>query len=359
MTEPSKIIEKLQKKAENIFESIDILKVIGIDSMATKFFNQDVKLDFVVQVETKERENYHICFITKSSGQPRFARGTAYQLQFISHNQKNIYGVFGAPYISDEAKRICQELGVGYLDLAGNCFFKFNNVFISVEGKPNPYPTKRQQKSIFSPRSTRFLRVLLCNPKREWYVKEIAQEAKISLGHASNLKKLLLNDEFIKEIKSNKVAKFCLTNPERLLKEWTDNYSFNKNKQKNYYSLEDVKTIEKKISKYCDSNEIRYALTLTSGASLVAPFLRYKKAFAYIGNSIEKVASNLAWKEVPSGSNITVLEPYDEGIFYGLQEINGIKVVSSIQLYLDLKGYKERGEEAAQFLLENVLRKQW
>ena len=100
-------------------------------------------------------------------------------------------------------------------------------------------------------------------------------------------------------------------------------------------------------------------MTLTSGASLVAPFLRYKKAFAYIENSIEEVASNLGWKEVPSGSNITVLEPYDEGIFYGLQEINGIKVVSSIQLYLDLKGYKERGEEAAQFLLENVLRKQW
>ena len=98
MTEPSKIIEKLQKKAENIFESTDILKVIGIDTMVTKFFNQDVKLDFVVQVETKERENYHICFITKSSGQPRFARGTAYQLQFISHNQK-IYGVLEPLYI--------------------------------------------------------------------------------------------------------------------------------------------------------------------------------------------------------------------------------------------------------------------
>jgi hypothetical protein len=53
------------------------------------------------------------------------------------------------------------------------------------------------------------------------------------------------------------------------------------------------------------------------------------------------------------------LEPYDEGVFYAVQEINGMQVVSDAQLYLDLKGYKERGEEAAQFLLENRLRKQW
>ncbi len=34
-------------------------------------------------------------------------------------------------------------------------------------------------------------------------------------------------------------------------------------------------------------------------------------------------------------------------------------VVSDIQLYLDLKGYMKRGEEAAEFLLERRLRKQW
>ena len=96
-----------------------------------------------------------------------------------------------------------------------------------------------------------------------------------------------------------------------------------------------------------------------SGAYLVAPFLRYKRAFVYLSHSIEKVALALGWKEVSSGPNVTILEPYDEGIFYGLQEINGMKVVSDTQLYLDLKGYKERGEEAAQFLLENRLRKQW
>ena len=39
--------------------------------------------------------------------------------------------------------------------------------------------------------------------------------------------------------------------------------------------------------------------------------------------------------------------------------INGIKVVSDIQLYLDLQSYRGRGEEAAQFLLQTHLRAQW
>lgn len=64
-------------------------------------------------------------------------------------------------------------------------------------------------------------------------------------------------------------------------------------------------------------------------------------------------------KEVTSGPNVSVLEPYDEGVFYGLQEIDGTNVVSDIQLYLDLKNYKGRGEEAAEFLYEQRLRKLW
>ena len=92
---------------------------------------------------------------------------------------------------------------------------------------------------------------------------------------------------------------------------------------------------------------------------MVAPFLRYNRAFVYILDNIEKIAKDLDFKEVPSGSNISILQPYDEGVFYNLQIIDGAKVVSDIQLYLDLISYKERGEEAAKFLLEQRISKSW
>ena len=358
MKEPE-IIDKLQKSIKEIFDSTGTVKVTRTGFAGTRLLNQEIKPDLVVQTETKEKEKYLIVFEVKSAGQPRYARMAVNQLQSILANRENVYGVLGAPFISEESKKICQASGIGYIDLAGNCLFRFNNVYINVEGKPNPYPSTRPLKSIFATKSTRALRVLFSSPKKDWFVKDLAREANISIGQASNLKKRLLEYEFIEEVGDERGFKFRLSNPEALLNRWAENYSYRENKTRNYYSLDDVKEIEKKLSDYCETKKIRYAFTLTSGASLVAPFLRYKRVFVYLSNSIEKVALALGWKEVPSGPNITILEPYDEGVFYGLQEINGMKVVSDAQLYLDLKGYKERGEEAAQFLLENRLRKQW
>ena len=67
----------------------------------------------------------------------------------------------------------------------------------------------------------------------------------------------------------------------------------------------------------------------------------------------------LQLKKVETGPNVTLLHPYDDGVLYGLQGINEISVVSDIQLYLDLKSYRGRGEEAAQAILEQRLRPKW
>ena len=62
---------------------------------------------------------------------------------------------------------------------------------------------------------------------------------------------------------------------------------------------------------------------------------------------------------VPSGANVTLLTPYEAGVFYGVQEIGGVRVASAVQVYLDLIGFKGRGEEAASTLLEEVIRPSW
>jgi len=354
-------IKKLQSITRELLEATGILEVINIEPepKGKSLSGQKVLPDFVIKVRTKDKKQYSLFFEVKSIGQPRYVRMAMNQLQALISQEKEVYGVFGAPYLSEESIRICRENNIGYIDIAGNCLLKFDNIYINIQGKPNPYPATRPLKSLFAPKATRGLRVLLCNPRKEWGVEELAKEANISLGQASNLKRKLLDYEFIEEVKTQKGVKFRLLNPKSLLKKWTENYSYRKNRIKNYYSFDEIKDIEKKLVTYCESNKIRYAFTLTSGASLVAPSLRYKRVFAYIDYSIESVAQALDWKEISSGQNISLLEPYDEGVFYGLQDINGAKVVSDIQLYLDLKNYRERGEEAANFLLERRLKPKW
>jgi hypothetical protein len=80
---------------------------------------------------------------------------------------------------------------------------------------------------------------------------------------------------------------------------------------------------------------------------------------AYVQGDIKALADSLAIKPVESGFNVTLLEPYDEGVLYGLEDIEGSQVVSPIQVFLDLKGLRGRGEEAADALIERVIQKKW
>jgi hypothetical protein len=57
-------------------------------------------------------------------------------------------------------------------------------------------------------------------------------------------------------------------------------------------------------------------------------------------------------KKVTSGSNISIIVPYDQSILFDTREIKGSMVVSPVQICLDLMGLIGRGEEAATAVLE-------
>jgi len=62
---------------------------------------------------------------------------------------------------------------------------------------------------------------------------------------------------------------------------------------------------------------------------------------------------------VTSGANASLMLPYDEGVYYMTREVNSLKVVCPVQLYLDLKAFKGRGEEAAEAIWKKELSTLW
>jgi hypothetical protein len=192
------------------------------------------------------------------------------------------------------------------------------------------------------------------NPGRTWKIQDLANEAKVSLGQIANVKKLLLDREWITQQNG-----FSLIEPWKLLEGWTEVYTYRKNQVRNFYSLKSIPEIEAEIARVCSAQEIEYALTGFSGAARFAPAVRYNRAMAYVSNMPEDVLAMLNLKEVESGANVMLLGPYDEGVFYGTQVIDDIRIVSPLQIYLDLKGYKGRGEEAAEVLLRDVIKPKW
>jgi hypothetical protein len=353
---PVKLIQSdMAKRAEqavrDLLQEVPFLKVTRIESPGRI---SGAKADLVARVRGPATKRLLI-FEIKSSGEPRLARQAANQLAQYLQRYKAGYGVFLAPYVSRKAADVCKAQGIGFLDLSGNCRLCFDRILIEREGRPNRFAEKRDLRTLCSPRASRVLRVLLTGRRVPWRVTQLAQEAQVSLGLVSNVKKLLENREWIQHQRDG----FVLTDPRELLAEWSRNYAFRRNESRDYYSAATTSGAESDLAELCSRRGIRYALTAFSAAVRMAPAVRYQRVFAYIGGPVQDVARALGLKEVSSGPNVTLLEPYDSGVFYGARQLDRIWTVSPVQAYLDLVNLKGRGAEAAEALLRETIEPQW
>ncbi len=303
----------------------------------------------------KQNDRKTILVEVGSSGQPRPARDAVNSLIALRLNRPSTYGVFVAPYISDASATICKENGIGYIDFSGNCWLLFDSIFMEIKGNPNRFSRKSELKSLFNPKAERILRALLHEPRRQWSTAELAEAAVVSPGQVSNVRKLLLEREWIRDQKRG----IRLTESLQMLDSWLTNYQSNRNIACEFYDMGSVGEIETTIATICNRTQKRYAFTGFSGASRYAPFTTYKTVTVYVDNVDEKNFSDLPFKPVTSGANIRIFSPYDEGVYYGTRIIGGQTVASAIQCYLDLKNEKARGEEAAGALLEQVIKPSW
>ena len=345
------ILEEVENTLSACLQRIPFLE---IEALERELKVGDVCIDIFATVRVA-KQRQRLALEVKNNGQPRVARAAAYQLARLLEREPDLYCVFAAPYISPQTAEICIKEKIGYLDLAGNCRLTFGKVYIEQEGKPNPFAEKRDLRSLYSPKAARVLRVLLTDPKKPWRVQALAQEAAVSLGQVANVKSLLEDREWLKRAD----AGLCLNDPDSLLTEWSENFNPRKNIPRNYYTLNNIAEIEADLAKTCEGEGTAYALTGFSGAARYAPSVRYQRAMAYVSRDVENIAKTLSLKEVTSGANVTLITPYDEGVLYGTRQIDGISIASPVQVYLDLLGLKGRGEEAAEAMLDEVIRRSW
>lgn len=286
---------------------------------------------------------YRLEACVMNNGQPRFARLAAYELQKRLSNMTDVYGLFIAPYISTASAKILAESGIGHLDLAGNCLLSFKTVYVRQSGAPNPQIKKRLQRSLYSPKSERILRALLSEPRRFWKMQELAQTASVSLGQVSNIKKLLVDREWL-DISDKGFSLKC---PGDLLDDWIQTYNYRRSPFHEFYTLSEPAAAEADLASACECLGARYTLTGLSGAIRIAPMVRYDRVMAYVQGDLALLAAKAGLKPVDSGANVILLTPYDEGVFYASSAIGGIVTASPLQVYLDVVGLRGRGQEAA------------
>src|SRR2546428_2085936 len=146
------------------------------------------RVDLVARFRLIDQEHTLVVEISPL-GQPRQIRAVVTRLAEIRRDLPEAYPVAAAVYTGPQSARILTSHNLGYVDLSGNCYLAFGNVLIEKEGKRNVRPSVRPLRSLFAPRATRVIRVLLVEPARAWRLEELARAAAGSLGHAHNVVK--------------------------------------------------------------------------------------------------------------------------------------------------------------------------
>jgi len=335
------IVGSLLQKLAEILPDLKIEKMESADSKAL--------WDVGIKVKVGRSSKWLRCEI-KAKGEPWYLYQAIGQLTQAPQVKKGDYPVVIAPYISEQGQKVCKEAGIGYIDLTGNVFLRFNSVLIEkvARGKTISKARKRAaSKAPFSPKSSRILRVLLENPERTWTFLTLSQEAQVNIRTAFVVTELLKEKAFI----GKKRGAISLIKPKELLDYWAENYNYQSNRMLTYFSFSRTfEEFKKNLFKSSDEKSIDYAFTLHSRATLVAPFVRFEDVHLYIKGKPEVWEKELNLKPVESGGTVHLLVPYDEGVFYNRQEVDKLFVVCNTQLYIDLVSYPTRGREQAEFL---------
>ena len=288
-----------------------------------------------------------------SLGQPREIRGAIARLSDIHRESPDVYPMAVSQYISPQSAALLKRNGLGYLDLSGNCYLSFGHILIEKEGKPNLRPSTRPLKSLFAPRATRVVRVLLVDPQHVWRLEELAKTAEVSLGHGHNVVKRL---EELAWVERGEHQRIQLTRAGDLLDAWVDSYSYRLNPTETYFSSERItRKLVGDVARLAHAENRRYAFTLHSGAALVAPNVRLPAIHCYIEGDPAPIARALGLRPGEGEGNVHLMTPYDQGVFHAPIAKGGVPVVSLPQLYADLYHYERRGREQAAHLRREAM----
>jgi hypothetical protein len=312
--------------------------------------NADVSVDLLIDDKKK-----HLLIELKSLGTPKSIQDAVNQLLVILNKVPNAYGIVIAPYISRRSAKICKEADIGYIDLSGNFWIRFDSVFLSQENMPNQYPFETRLTNIYAPKSERVLRVLLTFPFKIWKTTELAEEANISLGMITHIRRRLEEETWVQ----NQEVGFYLSNPDALIHDWVNHYEFQNHERYDFYTMESLSAAEKRVNKICEEAKVLSALTGFSAATRLAPMVKGQRSTIFIGRDIFPIAKEAGLKSVESGANISLIKPYDSGVFWNRARSGDVQIATPIQVYLDLRQMRGRSDEAAEFLFTEVIQTLW
>jgi DNA-binding MarR family transcriptional regulator len=179
--------------------------------------------------------------------------------------------------------------------------------------------------------------------------REIATATHSDEGYTSKVVSRLEQDGLIIRDKTGAVQPRDLS---LLLDTWREAYDFSKHHIiEGHIAARSGDALLRQMADSLSKASAEYAATGLAAAWLLDRFAAFRTTTVYLAEEpTAELLAVLSFREEERGANVWLVMPNDEGVFHGAAEVDGIRCVHPVQVYLDLAAHPERSFEASEKL---------
>ena len=262
--------------------------------------------------------------------------------------------LLAVPHMSEAAQERCAQADLPWLDLSGNARIIVPGIFYQNLGNPNRFRRAGRPESAFGPRGARIARRLLMEPTKPVRQRTLASSTGLDEGHTSRIVGKLLEAGLVDRGEDG----ISVANPDLLLDAWRDDYRFDRHEViRGHIASRGGDVLIQAISAILSRIDEPYAATALPAAWLWTRYAGFRLSTVYLSNPPSAaLKKELGFREEARGANTWLVVPNDDGVFDGVEPVDGIRCVHPVQAYVDLKDHPERATEAAEELRRRL---QW
>lgn len=310
----------------------------------------------------RDRLNTFLLVEIKAQGAPRIVKNAIYQLEAYTERLKDnnlaegktIIPLLACPYLSPASRELCTSANIAYLDLFGNTRIVSDGLYIEITVPGRPKAEEKKLRSLFTPKAAAVLRVLFRDVEAYWKVVDLAEASNASVGHVSNVRKKLLEQDWAIEDENG----VRLSHPQDTLVAWREDFSVSTLQTQDFYTPWHGNQLDERLADVLNVRKggPRCMLSRQSAAAHYSPFLRDATQTLMCDRAgADALQSKLRLDGVSSGGNINVRIIKDMTLFSDATILdNGVCVTDPLTTYLDLWSGGERDREAAEHLARKL-----
>ena len=239
-------------------------------------------------------------------------------------------------YLSPSVREALVNRAASYIDATGNLRLQIKSplVYIADRGQDrDPWRSRqgRPRGTLKGTPASRIIRTLI-DFNREWSVRELVEESKVSTGATYRVLQYLQEEDLAHKTDD---SRYKVKSWRALLESWSKDYGFQKSNRT--MTFIDPRGIANLSTVLRGTDSFEWAVTGSVAASEWAPYAPARAAYVYVEN-ISIAAVRWQLRAATTGANVILAEPESDIVFKGTtSSVEGtLRIAAPSQVAVDL-----------------------